>query len=114
MKRDIVNAKKNGLDIRSIVIVNPNNPTGSLLSRHNIEEVLDICYHQNILVIADEVYQNNVCMDGLRFESVRSILQTMPAKVRDNLELVSVNSISKGLLGESGLRGGYMEMHNFD
>jgi aspartate/methionine/tyrosine aminotransferase len=27
-------------------------------------------------------------------------------------ELVSLNSISKGFLGECGLRGGYMELHN--
>lgn len=97
-----------------MVIINPNNPTGSVLSRRNIEEVLDICYHQNILVIADEVYQNNVYTDGLHFESVRSILHTMPSKIKDSLELVSVNSISKGLIGECGLRGGYMEVHNFD
>lgn len=31
----------------------------------------------------------------------------------DNVcELVSLNSISKGFLGECGLRGGYMELHN--
>ena len=66
------------------------------------------------MVITDEVYQNNVFTEGLRFESVRSILNTMPKSIRENLELVSANSISKGLLGECGLRGGYMEVHNFD
>lgn len=31
----------------------------------------------------------------------------------DNVcELVSLNSVSKGFLGECGLRGGYMELHN--
>ena len=38
----------------------------------------------------------------------------MPAKVRDNVELVSLNSVSKGLLGECGFRGGYMEVANLD
>lgn len=33
---------------------------------------------------------------------------------RDNVELVSLNSVSKGLFGECGLRGGYMETHNID
>ena len=28
------------------------------------------------------------------------------------VELVSINSISKGIQGECGLRGGYMEKHN--
>lgn len=31
----------------------------------------------------------------------------------DEVEMVSMNSISKGMLGECGLRGGYFETHNF-
>ena len=30
----------------------------------------------------------------------------------NNVELFSLNSISKGLLGECGIRGGYLEAHN--
>ena len=33
---------------------------------------------------------------------------------KDSVELVSFHSISKGLMGECGLRGGYMETVNFD
>lgn len=33
---------------------------------------------------------------------------------KDNVELLSLNSVSKGLMGECGLRGGYMEAHNID
>lgn len=32
----------------------------------------------------------------------------------NNVELISLNSVSKGLFGECGLRGGYMETHNLD
>jgi aspartate/methionine/tyrosine aminotransferase len=32
----------------------------------------------------------------------------------NNVEMISLNSISKGLLGECGLRGGYFETHNID
>lgn len=38
----------------------------------------------------------------------------MPAEYRDQCELVSMHSVSKGLLGECGLRGGYMYVHNFN
>lgn len=34
--------------------------------------------------------------------------------MRDNVELLSLNSISKGLLGECGLRGGWLEAHNLE
>ena len=33
---------------------------------------------------------------------------------KDNVELISMHSVSKGLMGECGLRGGYYETHNVD
>jgi alanine transaminase len=38
----------------------------------------------------------------------------MPAEYKNACELVSLHSVSKGLLGECGLRGGYMYVHNFN
>ncbi|HET8719563.1 MAG TPA: pyridoxal phosphate-dependent aminotransferase [Candidatus Nitrosotenuis sp.] len=35
---------------------NPNNPTGLLYSRLELEEIVDICRMYNIIVIADEIY----------------------------------------------------------
>lgn len=114
MKKKITDSKKAGIDIRSIVIINPGNPTGQVLSRANIEEIIDICYKNNILIIADEVYQNNVYKKGVEFISFRKVLNEMPADIKSSVEVVSLNSVSKGLLGECGMRGGYMEAHNLD
>jgi alanine transaminase len=36
----------------------------------------------------------------------------MPAMIRDAVEVISLNSSSKGLFGECGFRGGYFEAHN--
>jgi len=114
VKKKITEAKKAGVDIRCIVIINPGNPTGQVLSKANIEEIIDICHQNNILIIADEVYQNNVYKKGLEFVSFRKVLNEMPSHIRDSVELLSLNSVSKGLLGECGFRGGYMEAHNID
>jgi alanine transaminase len=38
----------------------------------------------------------------------------MPNEVKNSVEVLSLNSVSKGLLGECGFRGGYMEAHNLD
>ena len=38
----------------------------------------------------------------------------MSPKYRDNCELISLGSVSKGLLGEGGIRGGYMYLHNIN
>lgn len=40
------------------------------------------------------------------------MLNTLDDRLRENCELASLNSLSKGLLGECGLRGGYIELHN--
>jgi hypothetical protein len=59
---------------------------------------------QNLVVMADEVYQTNVYADGQEFVSFREVLATMedPTEVL----LASLHSTSKGFYGECGLRGG--------
>jgi len=44
------------------------------LTRENIEEIIQICYENSILIMADEVYQNNVYKKGVEFHSFRKIL----------------------------------------
>jgi aspartate/methionine/tyrosine aminotransferase len=43
---------------------------------------------------------------------MRRVLHEMGEPYSHEVELISMNSVSKGLLGECGLRGGYMETHN--
>jgi alanine transaminase len=85
-----------------------------VLSEDNIAEIINICYENNILIMADEVYQNNVYKQGLKFHSFRKVLSHQSAHIRDNVELMSLNSISKGLMGECGFRGGWLEAHNLE
>jgi alanine transaminase len=65
--------------------------------------------------MADEVYQTNVFIG--KFHSFRGILGNMqkenPGKF-DTVELASLHSISKGMVGECGHRGGYFELVGFD
>jgi len=63
--------------------------------------------------MADEVYQNNIYKDGAKFVSFRKVAFDMGfnGKSNDKLQMVSFHSVSKGFLGECGLRGGYFELH---
>lgn len=97
-------------DIRAIVVINPANPTGAVLNRENICEVIDFAKRHSLLIIADEVYQHNVWAEGCQFHSFKKCMADMNVK----LELVSMMSASKGYMGECGLRGGYGELTNFD
>lgn len=49
-----------------------------------------------------------------KFKSFRNVLSKLDKMHSDNVELLTFNSISKGLTGECGLRGGYTEEHNLD
>lgn len=66
-----------------------------------------------ICVLADEVYQKNIYADK-QFVSMRKTLDDLGDPYKNDIELASFHSTSKGLIGECGLRGGYMELHNID
>ncbi len=44
-------------DVKGIMICNPNNPTGTLFSRNEIEMVADIARDRGLYVLSDEVYR---------------------------------------------------------
>ena len=59
---------------RAIVIINPGNPTGNVLSRANIEAVVKFAAQKKLFVFADEVYQDNVYADGCEFHSFKKVI----------------------------------------
>ncbi len=56
VKNQIKEALSNNIKLRCIVVINPGNPTGQVLSKENIEEIISICHKNNIMIVADEVY----------------------------------------------------------
>lgn len=83
-----------------------------MLSQEHLETICKFCADNGIVLLADEVYQRNVYVDNKKFISAKKIAVESPAC--EHLELVSFHSTSKGLIGECGRRGGYMELHNID
>jgi aspartate/methionine/tyrosine aminotransferase len=108
-------AKVEGIDVRAIVIINPGNPTGASLPEGDIKAAIDFAAKEKLVVMADEVYQTNVFIG--KFHSFKGVLRTMqkenPGKY-DSVELASLHSTSKGMVGECGHRGGYFELVGFD
>lgn len=43
---------------RALVLVNPNNPTGSFLKKHEASPLLDLCAERGLALIADEVFSD--------------------------------------------------------
>lgn len=115
IKEALTKAKAEGIDVRSIVVINPGNPTGASLSPEDVKSVLDFAVEEKLVVIADEVYQTNVFIGEFTSfkKRLRQLQQAEPAKY-ENVELASLHSTSKGMVGECGHRGGYFELIGFD
>lgn len=57
---------------RAIVLVNPSNPTGRVYSRAELQELADVAIRHDLIVIADEVYED-IVYDGARHVSIASL-----------------------------------------
>ncbi|KAF6137028.1 hypothetical protein GIB67_030792 [Kingdonia uniflora] len=112
LRQSISLARSRDITVRAMVIINPGNPTGQCLSEANLQEILKFCYHEKLVLLADEVYQQNVYQDERLFISARKVLLAMGSPFNKEVQLVSFHTVSKGYWGECGQRGGYFEMTN--
>ncbi|KAJ1911122.1 alanine transaminase [Mycoemilia scoparia] len=111
LKQVLSEHKAKGIDVRALVVINPGNPTGSLLTKENMVDIVRFCEENKLVLIADEVYQANIYQPERRpFHSFKKIVRELDSSV----ELFSLHSISKGMIGECGRRGGYYETVNLD
>jgi alanine transaminase len=106
----IAKAKSDGVNPRSLVVINPGNPTGGCLPEDVMKDIVRFCEKENLVLIADEVYQTNIYTHDKPFHSFKKVV----CDLKSPIELVSLHSVSKGMIGECGHRGGYFELHNFD
>ncbi|KAF8809410.1 transaminase [Phlegmacium glaucopus] len=106
----LANAHKEGVIAKGLVIINPGNPTGAVLDEATQEKLVDLCEKYSLVLLADEVYQINLHRpDTHTFTSFKKVV----GKKQSLIPLVSFHSISKGVSGECGRRGGYFECTNF-
>ncbi|MGD0644582.1 MAG: aminotransferase class I/II-fold pyridoxal phosphate-dependent enzyme [Candidatus Bathyarchaeia archaeon] len=82
---------------RAIVIINPNNPTGSVYDRKTVKEILDIAGEHDLPVLSDEIY------DQLTYEKEF----VSAAYLSKDVPVVGLNGFSK-VYQMTGLRLGYM------
>ena len=84
---------------KCVFLNNPSNPTGAAYTRDQLEEIIEIAVRENILIIADEIYEKLV-YDGFKFYSAASITP----KAKDIT--VVINGLSKAY-SMTGWRLGY-------
>ena len=107
----IAKAVADGIEPKALVIINPGNPTGALLDEPTMQRLVHLCAQHNLVLLADEVYQVNLHARATHpFTSFKKVVRDLGSAV----PLVSFHSISKGVTGECGRRGGYFECANID
>lgn len=109
LEESLAAATQQGIRVRAICVINPNNPTGAVLDENNIAMILDFAQRHGLAILADEVYQENIYREGDRFISFAKLLVE---RGLEGVSLFSFHSCSKGFFGECGQRGGYMEIRN--
>jgi len=105
----LFSGEKDGIDLRNIInclnktfgilfICNPNNPTGNLLSKEELKNLIDKCRKTNTMVLVDEAFMSFV-PDEERYSAVNL--------VKSYSNLMVLKSMTK-IYAIPGLRLGYL------
>ena len=62
---------------KAIVLINPNNPTGSICKKEILEEIIDIAKENNLVIFADEIY-DKLIFSGNEMISIASLDAEVP------------------------------------
>ncbi len=84
-ERDLARAFTN--KTKAIVINTPNNPTGKVFSREELQFIADLCLKWGVVAVTDEIYEH-ILFDGAEHTSLASL-----PGMRD--QTITINSISK-------------------
>jgi aspartate/methionine/tyrosine aminotransferase len=88
--------------IVGILIINPDNPTGMVYPKEVLENFVKLAKEFNLLLIADEIYQN-ITYNGIKAVALAEVIGDHPA--------ISLKGISKEFPWP-GARCGWMEFYN--
>jgi alanine-synthesizing transaminase len=74
---------------RAIILINPNNPTGSLYTKDNLQQILDLAVEHNLVIFADEIY-DKLIFDGKKHISIASL--------NKNASVITFGGLSKNYM----------------
>ena len=83
---------------RGIVVINPNNPTGSVYPREILEKIVELARQHDLIVFSDEIY------DKILYDDTT---HTPTASLADDILMVTFNGLSK-VYRAAGFRAGWM------
>jgi alanine-synthesizing transaminase len=96
---DIADLEKKITDrTRGIVIINPNNPTGSLYPQDILESIIELARKHELIIFSDEIYDKIIYDDAEHIST---------ASLADDVLFITFNGLSKAYR-VAGFRSGWM------
>lgn len=99
---EIENKIKFNDHVVAILVINPNNPTGSVYKRETLEKIVAIAKKYDCFLIFDEIY-HHMTFDGVKTTLLHEIIGDVPG--------ISMKGISKDIPWP-GSRCGWIEVYN--
>nr|XP_054923055.1 alanine aminotransferase 1-like [Dermacentor andersoni] len=87
--------------------------SGTVLSTQQIEDIVEFAYKNQLVILADEIFQDNWYCKERPFRSVRAVMNEMGPPY-SRTPLVTFHSLAKGFIAEAGFWVGYLEAINLD
>ena len=84
---------------KAILLVSPNNPTGAVISKENLEAIADLAEKEDLLIISDELYEK-LMFDKAPYYSIASFPRMFE-------RTITINGLSKSY-SMTGWRIGYL------
>ncbi|GAB1372604.1 pyridoxal phosphate-dependent aminotransferase [Candidatus Kapaibacterium sp.] len=82
---------------RAIVLINPNNPTGSVCKKETLLKIIDLALEHNLVIFADEIY-DKLIFDGKELTSI--------AALNKDVSCITFSGLSKNFIAP-GFRIGW-------
>ncbi len=101
---DIRNKVKYNPQVSGVLIINPDNPTGTVYSRETLEGIVAIAREYDLFMMSDEIYAN-ITYNGQRMVPLSEVLDGVPG--------IALKGLSKEVPWP-GARCGWMEVYNRD
>ena len=85
---------------RAIVLINPNNPTGSICSRRMLEQLAELARRNNLVIFADEIYDKLILGDAEKAEKdgTETDQPISIAAIAPDVPVVTFGGLSKNYL----------------
>jgi aminotransferase len=100
---------------KAIILCNPNNPTGTVFTRDELEAVATLCRKWDVIAISDEIYEH-ILYDGCQHVSIASLdgMRARSVTVSGMSKTYGVTGWRVGtILAPPDLTGAFRQIHDF-